>query len=715
MTSPQSNSRGIWATDLVIWLITGSIIFFGIIVMLFGYGEEGLRHLIRWSARISFTLFCLAFSASMIHEYFKNSQSWWLRMNRKYIGISFAIIHLIHLVFILLLQSFFHPVFNLAAKSSIIGGSIAYFFVVSMLLTSFDSFARYLNPVYWKWLHTIGGYWIWTIFLTTYLKRADTEPIHWIPVGILIAIIIFRIKKLFRNILSRNSSTISVLLAIGILVCTSCRAQNIPSLKGEILIKNGLIIDGTGAPGYIGDVLINQGRITDIITDHKIRVSADVILDATGRIISPGFIDIHAHGDPLATPEFENFLLMGVTSIALGMDGSSVTSAAMDNWMNKVSERGTGVNILPFIGHGTVRHESGIGQAASITKVEIEQMTTLLDNAFKAGCWGISMGLEYLPGYYADSAELIAIAKKAGAYDGIITSHIRNEDDDAIEQSLDEMIDLSEYCNINISHLKVVYGKGKKRAEEILKKIEKGSSSHRKITADFYPYNASYTGIGIVFPEWAKNPKKYAEIKSTRGEELLKFLKSKITKRNGPEATLFGTGPYKGKTLQDLVEEYNRPFEIILRDIIGPYGASAAYFVMDQELQEHLLLHPQVMIGSDGSPTMHHPRGYGSFAKVIEDYVVRDSLLTIEEAIYKMSGLPAEVIGLKDRGKIEEGLVADLIIFNPKKVKNKASFEQPHILADGINQIIISGQIYDKSDPSFSRLGTVLRHSYQSN
>lgn len=699
------SSRTPWEWQLVRLFVGGSIAFFVLLLLIYGLEEEGFRQQVRWSARISFTLFCLAFGASSLHHFLKNSFTWWLRMNRKYVGISFAIVHLIHLAFLIILQYAYHPVFNLAATSSLVGGGIAYFFVVMMLITSFDRWKQQLRQRHWKLVHTIGGYWIWSIYMSSYFKRADTEPIHWVPVAILLIILIMRLTKLtvsIRGGLRQMSIWISILVLSGSLAFS----QNTTAIQEGILIKNGLIVDGSGAPPYEGSILIQDGLIAEIYKGSE-SIQAQQVIDVNGQVISPGFIDMHAHGDPLATPDFHNFLAMGVTTIALGMDGSSPSAKDLSQWIKDVKEVRPGVNILPFIGHGTLRRESGIGSSKEVDDDDLIELKALIDQVMETGCWGLSMGLEYLPGYYAGAKELKTLAESIGKHQGLITAHIRNEDDAAIEASLNEMMQLASDCRVNISHFKVVYGKGKERAREILEMFNTQNTEY-PITADFYPYSASYTGIGIVFPEWAKNPKEYATIKMERGEELLDFLKNKIQQRNGPEATLFGTGPYKGKTLQDLVIEYNRPYEIILRDIIGPYGASAAYFVMDDELQETLMLDDRVAIGSDGSPTMHHPRGYGTFAKVIEEYVVEKQLLSLEQAIYKMTGLPAQIIGLKDRGFIKRGMIADLTIFQPEEVRNNASFTVPHQLATGINYIFLNGIMVKKEVEFFHRNGQIL-------
>ncbi len=203
----------------------------------------------------------------------------------------------------------------------------------------------------------------------------------------------------------------------------------------------------------------------------------------------------------------------------------------------------------------------------------------------------------------------------------------------------------------------------------------------------------SYTTIGILFPEYALAPNDYEIVRQNRRNDLLDYVRDKVNRRNGPEATLFGTKPYKGKSLKQVADEKGIPFEKVLVDHIGPTGASAAYFTMDRDLQYRFIQDPYVMISSDGSPTMHHPRGYGSFAKVIEEFVVRDSLITLPEAIRKMTSFPADMIGIRDRGRLRKGYKADILIFNPINIKANASFAEPHKLATGFNYVIINGKI----------------------
>jgi len=477
----------------------------------------------------------------------------------------------------------------------------------------------------------------------------------------------------------------------------------------DLLIRNGRVLDGQDSIARRADVLIRNDSILFIGEVDTSAIAVEQVIDAAGKYVTPGFIDTHAHGDPLETPGFENFLAMGVTTICLGQDGDSPEYEDIRPWMEKVDSIGPGVNIAMFAGHGTLRQLSGVGYKPEPEPAELAKMEALLVDALDAGCFGLTTGLEYTPGIYAGDGELAALAKVVGAEDGLAMSHVRNEDNDAIEASIRELLRQGQYCNVQVSHLKVVYGKGEERAEEILALLDSARSKNGfAVTADIYPYTASYTGIGIVFPQWAKPPNNYEQVKRERREELLEFLRRKIMARNGPQATLFGTAPYAGKTLAEVAAEQGRPFEEVLLDI-GPGGASGAYFVMDEALQGRLMEDSHVMVCSDGSPSMRHPRGYGSFAKIIEQYVQQEQRFPLGEAVRKMTSLPAQALGLKDRGMLKAGYRADLLVFDPKKVRARATFSDPHQLAEGMDWVVVNGKVAFQDGQLRGRRGRVLR------
>ena len=337
------------------------------------------------------------------------------------------------------------------------------------------------------------------------------------------------------------------------------------------------------------------------------------------------------------------------------------------------------------------------------------RMTERLDAALEVA-FGMSTGLEYNPGLHARRTELETLARTVGRHDRLIMSHMRNEDDDQLEASIAELLNQGEFCRVHISHLKSVYGKGAERADEILGILENARQSGIEITADIYPYSASYTGIAILFPVWAKTVEQFEVARVERREELATYLRDRVNRRNGPEATLLGTAPYTGRTLAELAHELEMPFEDVLIDVIGPAGASGAYFVMNDALQARLVQSPHVGVCSDGSPTGFHPRGHGTFARVIERFVERDKLLTLPAAIQKMTSFAANVLSIEDRGTLEIGKKADIIVFDPGRVQETATFPEPFALANGFDVVIVNGNVAREDGRLTSvRHGRVLR------
>ncbi len=482
----------------------------------------------------------------------------------------------------------------------------------------------------------------------------------------------------------------------------------------DIWIRGGTVIDGSGGPGVRADVLIRGERIARVGQFTERDITARHVIDATGRVVTPGFIDTHSHGDPLKTPAFDNFLAMGVTTICLGQDGESPSDPG--TWMQRVEEVHPGVNVALFIGHGTVREQAGVNLDREPKVGQIEAMQKLVRQAMDAGCFGMSTGLEYQPGMMADLKELVALAEPVAAAGGLVMSHMRSEDDDAIEGALNELLaqGFGSGCPVHVSHIKVTYGHGAARAERVLARMAQARSEGICVTADIYPYCASYTGIGIVFPEWAKPPNNYRQVVSTRRAELAEYLRRRVMRRNGPEATLLGTRPWTGKTLAQVAQELKKPFEDVLIDDIGLHGAQAAYFVMDPALQDRLLIDDHVMICTDGGPTSQHPRGHGAFARVIRDCVVERKLLSLEAAVHKMTGLPASAIGLDrlGRGRIAEGLMADVLVFDPRQVRDHATYEQPRVPASGLECVIVNGRVVRRADQATGGpAGRVLRRA----
>lgn len=464
----------------------------------------------------------------------------------------------------------------------------------------------------------------------------------------------------------------------------------------DLLIEGGLVLDGLGHEAIAADVVIVADTIVYVGKSHFSAKDRDTrikqAIDAAGRIVSPGFIDLHSHGDPMETPTFENFLAMGVTTITLGQDGDSPETEDLANWLSTVTKQRIGKNLAMFVGHGTLRSLSGIDRAVIPSTQGMAKMLSLLDDTL-AYTFGMSTGLEYNPGLNAQATEMEALAQVVGQHDRMIMSHIRNEDDDKLKASIDELLAQGRFARVHIAHLKSVYGKGSERADEILSLLADARQSGIQVSADIYPYNAGYAGIDLIFPVWAKSAEQFQTAKLERRAELEEYLRNKIARRNGPEETLLGTDPYTGKTLAYLSRQMDMPFERVLIDVIGPQGAAGAYFVMNDELQSTLLADPNLSVYSDGRPTGFHPRGHGTFAKIIEEYVSKRHLFSLAEAVRKMTSQPASILGLEDRGVVAASKKADLLIFNPEHIKATATYPQPLQLAEGFDVVIVNGQI----------------------
>jgi len=487
-----------------------------------------------------------------------------------------------------------------------------------------------------------------------------------------------------------------------------------PTRTYTCLIRGGNVIDGTGAPGRPADVLVDGDRIAFVGEVPSGSIQVDRVIDATGKVVTPGFIDAHCHGDPFTTPDFHNYLAMGVTTICLGQDGDSPEEEDLTPWMDRVDARHPGVNIAMFVGHGTVRTLAGIGLKENPSDEEIARMCDLVARAMDDGCFGLTTGLEYDPGRFADESELIALAKPVCQRDGLIMSHMRTEDDPDIAGALAELIaqGVGGGCDVHVSHMKVTFGKRMERVDQLFAQMEAARRKGIHVTADLYPYTASHTTISIVYPDWARPPYDFASVVKERRPELEQYLRQRIALRNGPEATLFTSKPWAGKTLAQVADELGKPFEDVLIDDIQPGGASAAYFVIDERLMERLLADPHVVVSSDGSPTMLHPRGHGAFARVIRKYVVEKKLFTLEQAIHKMTGQTAEITGLDrvGRGRVDAGFHADLLIFDPVRVRDTATYEDPHQLAEGFDTILVNGHVIrDNGAFSSSNAGRVAR------
>ena len=326
-----------------------------------------------------------------------------------------------------------------------------------------------------------------------------------------------------------------------------------------VWLRGVLLVDGTLAPPRYTDVLVLGDRIARIGPAPEAETRGAEVIDGAGRVLAPGFIDLHAHGDPMQD-DYTPSLAMGVTTVLLGQDGGSPSlpdaghgPGSLSDWMHAMRVVRPAVNVATLSGHGALRRRAGIDDGTRRpSDAQLARMQAILRDDLLAGAFGMSTGLEYVPGRYAEARELAGLGPVIAEHDGVAMSHMRNEDADAVRDSILELVAAAGPARAHVSHLKMVYGKGEAAAEGLLEFIRTLRTEGKALTADAYPYAASYTGVGIVFPEWALPPADYAIVREARRDELRAHLQHRVEQRNGPGALLFGTGIYKGQRLAEV-------------------------------------------------------------------------------------------------------------------------------------------------------------------
>ncbi|MBS0421308.1 MAG: amidohydrolase family protein [Proteobacteria bacterium] len=484
----------------------------------------------------------------------------------------------------------------------------------------------------------------------------------------------------------------------------------------DLWIRNGTVIDGTGQPRFKADVLVTGDTIDYVGKVDSQAVHAHRILDAAGKIVSPGFIDAHSHGEPLSE-SFANFLNQGITTVVLGQDGatagfeSDTAPKSLAEWLRRVDERRSETNIAALSGFGTLRTLAGVGVAPVPTDSQLAAMQQLLRGDLAAGAFGMSFGLEYSPDRFSQPAEGQALGAIVGEYGGVVMSHMRSEDTDKIGRSIDELLKIP--AHVHVSHIKIVAGHQPSEAQAVLDQLARARTGGHEVTADVYPYLASSSDFVFLYPDWAKSRTDYDVAVRDRRAELEAHIRKRVAERNGPEAILITGGRYAGKTAADLAKQLGQPFEKVIIDELGYGGPEQAHFLMSAAVQDQFITADDISISTDGGPGSHHPRSYGSFIKVLEDYVGPAPKMTLERAIYKMSGLTARTVGIQDRGVIAAGRKADLLVLAPKGWQSRASWLQPQRQPTGIEWIVVNGQMaYQNGRADSHRYGRVLRKTY---
>ncbi|HEX4242009.1 MAG TPA: amidohydrolase family protein [Steroidobacteraceae bacterium] len=482
----------------------------------------------------------------------------------------------------------------------------------------------------------------------------------------------------------------------------------------DLWIRNGTVVDGTGRPRYAADVLVSKDKIAFIGSVAGKDVRARRVIDAHGDIVAPGFIDAHSHGDPF-TQSFLNFLEQGITTVLLGQDGFTpnydpdhVPAESLSLWMKRLDDAGSEVNVATLSGHGALRMLAGVGDAPVPTEAQMKLMEALLEEDLAAGAYGMSFGLEYEPGRYARLAEEKALGDLVGRRGGIVMSHMRSEDTGKIAGAIDELLQID--AHVHVSHMKIVAGRRAEEADAVLAQLARARAPGREVTGDVYPYLASASDFVFLYPDWAKREEDYRKAVQTRRPELEAHIRKRVAERNGPGAILITEGKYAGLTLEAVAARLNKPYEKVMIDELGYGGPSQAHFLMASAIQDKFIMADHVCISTDGAPDSSHPRSYGSFSKILEDYVGPPPKMSLERAVHKMSGLAAEIIGIPDRGVLARGNKADILIFVPGGVHNRATWTQPKQAPTGFDAIIVNGAVaYEDGRPDGHKHGRMLR------
>jgi N-acyl-D-amino-acid deacylase len=490
-----------------------------------------------------------------------------------------------------------------------------------------------------------------------------------------------------------------------ILILSSLRAQNF-----DLVVRHARIIDGTGAPAINGDLAVSGGRIAAV---GKFAGTGHTEIDAAGRVVAPGFIDVHTHCEDIADlPMAENFLRMGATTIITGNCGSSRTDVG--EFFAGIERTKVAVNVATLIGQGSVRFQiMGGSFARPPTAGEMAKMRALVDRGMQEGAVGMSTGLIYLPGTFSTTAEIVELAKVVSAHGGIYASHMRHEDARILE-ALDELITVAREAHLpaEVSHIKLSGPTAWGRADEIIAYLDRARASGLTITEDEYAYTASSTGIGdnlidAQFLEGGRERYRARLADPAQKARMIADMKSFIARGKRGDYTYAVIASFKadprlnGKTIPQAAkllrgsDSLDAQIETIL-DIEARGGAAGVFHGINEADLKKFMVQPLTMFGSDSGVRKYgegvpHPRGYGNNARILARYVREQKLLPLAEAVRKMTSLPAKTFKLGQRGELHVGYVADLAIFDPAIVNDPSTYDDPHHYATGFSDVIVNG------------------------
>ena len=503
----------------------------------------------------------------------------------------------------------------------------------------------------------------------------------------------------------------------------------------DLLIINGRIVDGTGNGWYHGAIAIHQDRIQAIFRNSpgntwQQTIRPVKIIDAKQCIVAPGFIDVHTHleGDENKEPEAKNFIYDGVTTCITGNCGSS--NVEVGRYLHWVDSLQTSINIGTLIGHNDVR-KVVLGRAnRDATPQELQRMETLVEKAMREGAVGLSTGLIYIPGTYSKTPEIIALARQAAKAGGVYATHMRDEGD-SVALAIEEALTIGREAGIpvEISHFKVSGQQNWGRSKQTLAMIEQARKQGLEVAIDQYPYTASSTSISTLIPdEILADGQDSIRARLQRPavrNYVTAFIKNRLKKRGLKHlsyaviASFAKDSTYNGKSIEEINLMKGNKHKVkneadVVMDIVSRGGASAVFHGMGEEDVKRIMRYPFNMIASDASIRVlnvgvPHPRGYGTNARVLAKYVREEKVILLEEAIRRMTSLPAQQFRIDARGLLLPGYYADIVIFDETKVQDRSTFDKPHAYTTGFEYVLVNGQLtVDKGLHTGKRAGKAL-------